>query len=56
MSDFVAKLQLAEKAMEDIYFEKVNRELIEALHRQAQEGKAGTGTAASAMKAANKHD
>jgi len=36
MSDFVTKLQLAEKAREDIYFEKVNRALIEALHREAE--------------------
>jgi len=37
MSDFVTKLKLAEKAREDIYFEKVNRALIEALHRQAKQ-------------------
>ena len=34
MTDFVTTLKLAEKAREDIYFEKVNRELIEALHQQ----------------------
>ena len=36
MSDFIEKLKLAEKAAEDIYFAKVNRELIEALHERAQ--------------------
>ena len=36
MSDFVEQLRLAEKAAEDIYFAKVNRELIEALHKQMQ--------------------
>ena len=34
MSDFIDKLKLAEQAAEDIYFAKVNRELIEALHRK----------------------
>jgi hypothetical protein len=42
MSDFVDKLKLAEKAAEDIYFAKVNRELIDALHKRMQaEEKAG---------------
>ena len=36
MSDFVAQLRLAEKAAEDIYFAKVSRELIVALHKQMQ--------------------
>jgi hypothetical protein len=36
MSNFVAQLRLAEKAAEDIYFAKVNRELIEALHKRMQ--------------------
>lgn len=36
MSDFVEKLKLAEKAAEDIYFAKVNRELIECLHNRMQ--------------------
>ncbi|MEN8131429.1 MAG: hypothetical protein ABFS45_14805 [Pseudomonadota bacterium] len=36
MSDFVEKLRLAEKAAEDIYFAKVNRELIESLHKRMQ--------------------
>ena len=31
MSSFVEQLRLAEKAAEDIYFAKLNRELIEAL-------------------------
>ena len=34
MSDFIEQLRLAERAAENIYFEKVNRELIEALHRE----------------------
>ena len=38
MSDFIDKLNLAEKAAEDIYFAKVNRELIDALHKQMQDG------------------
>ena len=36
MGDFVDQLRLAEKAAEDIYFAKVNRELIEDLHRRMQ--------------------
>ena len=36
MSDFVEQLRLAEKAAEDIYFAKVNRELIESLHKRMQ--------------------
>lgn len=36
MSDFVEKLMLAEKAAEDIYFAKVDRELIESLHKRMQ--------------------
>ena len=40
MSDFIDKLKLAEKAAEDIYFAKVNRELIDALHKQARTEKA----------------
>ena len=40
MSDFVTKLKLAEKAREDIYFEKLNSQLIEALHRKAEQDKA----------------
>ena len=38
MSDFIDKLNLAEKAAEDIYFAKINRELIEALHKRMQDG------------------
>ena len=36
MSGFVEQLRLAEKAAEDIYFSKVDRELIEALHKRMQ--------------------
>ena len=54
MSDFVSKLKLAEKAMEDIYFEKVNSELIAALHQRTEQEKAGadpaTGTIADTDK------
>jgi hypothetical protein len=54
MSDFVSKLQLAEKAREDIYFEKVNRALIEALHRQAEQEAPDTKAATSADAAKDK--
>jgi hypothetical protein len=56
MSDFVTQLKLAEKAREDIYFEKLNNELIEALHRRAKQEKAATESAASAGTAPDKHD
>ena len=36
MRGFVEQLRLAEKAAEDIYFAKVNRELIESLHKRMQ--------------------
>jgi hypothetical protein len=36
MSDFVTQLRLAEKAAEDIYFAKLNSELIESLHKRMQ--------------------
>ena len=36
MSDFVEQLRLAEKAAEDIYFAKVDRELIELLRKRMQ--------------------
>ena len=36
MCDFIEQLKLAEKAGVDIYFAKVNRELIEALHKRVQ--------------------
>jgi hypothetical protein len=36
MSNFVETLKLAEKAAEDIYFAKVNRELIESLRSLRQ--------------------
>ena len=55
MSDFVSKLQLAEKAREDIYFEKVNRALIEALHRQAEQEATAPRTAARTPAAEDKH-
>ncbi len=36
MNNFIEQLRLAEKAAEDIYFAKVNRELIRVLHIQMQ--------------------
>ena len=36
MNNFVEQLRLAEKATEDIYFAKIDRELIESLHRRLQ--------------------
>ena len=36
MGDFVEQLRLAEKAAEDIYFAKINRELIESLRKRMQ--------------------
>ena len=50
MTDFVETMRLAEKAQEDIYFAKINRELIEELHRKADAEKAA---AAAAGKSAN---
>jgi hypothetical protein len=40
VSDFVETMKLVEKAREDIYFAKINRELIENLHRLAAAEKA----------------
>jgi hypothetical protein len=36
MSNFIEQLKLAEKAAEDIYFAKVNRELIKSIRIQMQ--------------------
>jgi len=36
MRGLVEQLRLAEKAAEDIYFAKVNRELIESLHKRVR--------------------
>ena len=36
MTNFVEKLRLAERAKEDVYFSRIDRELIEALHQQEQ--------------------
>ena len=36
MSDFMTQLRLAEKAAEDIYFAKINSELIESIHKRMQ--------------------
>ena len=34
MKDFIEQLRLVEKAAEDIYFARVDRQLIEALHER----------------------
>ena len=36
MSNLVRQLRLAEKAAEDIYIAKIDRELIESLHKRMQ--------------------
>ena len=36
MTNLVDQLRLAERAEEDIYFARIDRELIDALHQQAQ--------------------
>jgi hypothetical protein len=46
-------MKLAGKAQEDIYFAKVNRELIEALHRRAALDEVAAARAAVVRKAAN---
>jgi len=53
MTDFVETMKLAEKAQEDIYFAKLNRKLIEELHRRAAvEAARGAATTAAAGKPA----
>ena len=54
MTDFVETMRLVEKAQEDIYFAKLNRELIEELHRHAaaEEAAAAAAAAAAAEKSA----
>lgn len=56
MSDFITQLKLAEKAMEDIYFEKVNSELIADLHRKAEAEKAASVPATGATDDKKQHD
>lgn len=51
MSDFVETMKLVEKAREDIYFAKINRELIENLHRLAAAEKAMAGAPEQSGKA-----
>ena len=36
MTNFVEKLRLAERAKEDVYFSRIDREWIEALHQHEQ--------------------
>ena len=47
MTDFVETMKLVEKAKEDIYFAKINRELIENLHRRAAAEKAAAALLAT---------
>jgi hypothetical protein len=51
VTDFVETMRLAEKAQEDIYFAKINRELIEELHRKAAAEKAAAAAAENSAKA-----
>lgn len=53
MADFIETMKLAGKAQEDIYFAKVNRELIEALHRRAALDEVAAARATVVRKAAN---
>ena len=46
MSYFYEQLKLAEKAAEDIYCARLDRELIESLHRQMQAGEHALHTSA----------
>jgi hypothetical protein len=39
MTVFIEQLRLAEKAAENIYFAKLDRELIESLHKRIEAGK-----------------
>jgi ribosomal protein L12E/L44/L45/RPP1/RPP2 len=47
VTDFVETMRLVEKAQEDIYFAKLNRELIEELHRHAAAEEAAAAAAAA---------
>ncbi len=51
MTDFVETMRLAEKAQEDIYFAKINRELIAELHRKAEAEKLAVAAAEQSAKA-----
>lgn len=51
MTDFVETMRLVEKAQEDIYFAKLNRELIEELHRHAAAEAAVAAAAAAGQSA-----
>ena len=51
MTDFVETMRLVEKAQEDIYFAKLNRELIENLHRIAAAEAAAAVAAGQSAKA-----
>jgi hypothetical protein len=52
VTDFVETMKLVEKAQEDIYFARIDRELIEELHRQAAAQKAAAMGAVMAEKSA----
>ena len=49
MTDFVETMRLVEKAQEDIYFAKLDRELIEELHRHAAAEEAAAAAAAAGV-------
>jgi hypothetical protein len=51
VADFVETMRLAEKAQEDIYFAKINRELIAELHRLAEAEQAAAEKTAAAGRA-----
>ncbi len=48
MSNFVEQLKLAERAQEDVYFARIDRELIDALHEKAHIAAEGESTALQA--------
>jgi hypothetical protein len=54
MTDFIETMRLAEKAQEDIYFAKLNRKLIENLHRLAAAEKAAAAGASAVAEATDR--
>jgi hypothetical protein len=44
MNAFIEQIRLAEMAAENIYFAKLDRELIESLHKRMQEGEGAVAT------------
>jgi hypothetical protein len=51
MGGFIEQLMLAEKAAENIYFARLNRELIEALHKRAGRREQSPATSRSSAEA-----